>query len=57
MKNFKKALIQQRGQDTRGQTERMLHWVFDIKMDLLQRKARLVANKNKTDPPKDLKLT
>lgn len=29
-----------------------VHWVFDIKMDSLQRKARLVANGNETDPPK-----
>ena len=37
-----------------GHTEIRLHWVFDIKMDLLQWKARLVAYSNKTDPPKDM---
>jgi hypothetical protein len=30
------------------------HWVFDIKMATLQRKARLVANGNETDAPKDI---
>ena len=37
-----------------GHTEIRIHWVFDIKMDLLQRKAGLVANGNKTDRPKDI---
>ena len=37
-----------------GHSEIRLHWVFDIKMDSLQRKARLVANGNETDPPKDM---
>ena len=30
-----------------------LHWVFDIKMMTLQRKARLVANGNEVDAPKE----
>jgi hypothetical protein len=30
------------------------HWIFDIKMATLQRKARLVANGNETETPKDI---
>jgi hypothetical protein len=30
------------------------HWVFDVKMASLQRKARLVANGNETEAPKDI---
>eukprot|EP00957_Ditylum_brightwellii_P088583 6747216-Ditylum_brightwellii.AAC.1 len=30
------------------------HMVFDVKMDTLQRKARLVTNGSRTDPPKDI---
>ena len=30
------------------------HWVFDIKMDSLVRKARLVADGHRTDPPKSI---
>jgi len=37
-----------------GHSETWLHWVFAIKMDSLQRKARLVANGNETDPLKDM---
>jgi hypothetical protein len=37
-----------------GHSEIRLHWVFNIKMDSLQRKAWLVANGNETDLPKDM---
>ena len=36
-----------------GHKKIRLHWIFDVKMVTLQRKARLVANGNETDPPKD----
>lgn len=35
-----------------GHKEIKCHWVFDIKMSTLTRKARLIANGSKTEPPK-----
>lgn len=35
-----------------GHKEIKCHWVFDVKMSTLARKARLMANGSKTEPPK-----
>ena len=55
MKNVRVAFqVIQDGKPPVGHKKARIHWVFDVKMTTLARKARLVANGNEPDPPVDM---